>query len=127
MTTWRAILAAEVERRNDARGRGGIQAVATILEVSRTAVSLLLAGKYPARSEERMAARVLAKLGGGRVICPYLEAELGVPECRSWRARPMPRSNPDAARHWTACRTCPVGAALGAGESRRPANAEVAP
>lgn len=113
---WREILKAEVAKRNK-NGRGGKAIVAGLIGVSRSAVSLLLAGKYPARSEQRMAARVMAKLGQGHVDCPHLQAPISIPDCGSWRKKPMPRSNPADIAHWAACRSCPVGKALAEGRA----------
>lgn len=80
------------------------QAVADKLEISRGAISLLLAGKYPARTD-RMAKRVVAAFG--KVRCPFLEEEISAARCRDYHSRAAPTSSPYAMRHWRACQGCP--------------------
>lgn len=95
MADWRTIL------EQAAAGSSRAQ-VARELGVSRTAVSLLLAGKYPG-STDRMAARVMERYG--RVSCPYLEREVTPAECQH-HAGEMPTASPDALRHWRVCQGC---------------------
>uniref|UniRef100_B8DK77 Regulatory protein, LacI n=1 Tax=Nitratidesulfovibrio vulgaris (strain DSM 19637 / Miyazaki F) TaxID=883 RepID=B8DK77_NITV9 len=78
-------------------------AVARELGVSRPSVSLLLAGRYPGRTD-RMAQRILETYG--RVACPFLGRELTALECARHNG-PMPTSSPAALRHWRACQACP--------------------
>lgn len=106
----------------DAVARATISHAARELGISRPAVSLLLKGAYKGNAG-RMEARILARFGDGYVHCPHLQAPIAVPDCRVWRTRPMPTSSPDALRHWTACRKCPVGAGINAmiRQGRQPA------
>ena len=94
-----ALLRAEVER------AGKMETVAERLGVSRTAVSLLLSGKYSA-DPARMYDRILDVLGG--VTCPHLEADIPRSVCRGWheRQRPPAQRASDVS-HWRACQTCP--------------------
>jgi hypothetical protein len=77
--------------------------VARELGVSATAVSLLLAEKYPARTD-KLADRVLLRYG--RIHCPYLDEEIAFSACRDHHDRPAPTSSPFAMRHWRACQSC---------------------
>lgn len=77
--------------------------VAEELQCSRTAVSLVLAGKYPA-STEKFATRVIARYA--RIPCPFLEREISGAECREFHTRETPTSSPFAMRHWRACQGC---------------------
>jgi hypothetical protein len=99
---WMQLLRRAVER------RGSIQAVADELEYSRTAISLVLSGRYgkPTSAIERA---VLAKLDA--VGCPHLAAEISRAECEGHHRRRMPQSDPTKLKHWTACQRCPVRAA----------------
>jgi len=98
MADWMQILRDAV--RADPRGATG---VAERMGVSRPAVSLLLAGRYPAGTE-RMAALVLERLG--RRTCPHTGEEIGPEVCDGWAVRPMPTSNPYDLQQWRACRRC---------------------
>lgn len=88
---------------------GSVQAVATLLGVSRTQVSLAYRGKYNA-STENIAAKVLETFGEGigPVSCPYLGREIDARECRKFRERPVPMSHASELQHWKACHSCPV-------------------
>lgn len=72
--------------------------------VSRTTVSLVLNGKYPAKTD-RIELLVLTRYG--RVQCPHLAQEISFAECRGHHAREAPTSSPYAMRHWRACQECP--------------------
>lgn len=87
--------------------------VATELDVSRTTISLVLAGKYGAKTD-RVAARVLEVYG--RVMCPFLAIEISHETCRKHASSSVPTSSPRAMRHWKACQTCAVGANVAQGE-----------
>lgn len=90
----------------DAVAREGSKArVAGLLGVSRSAVSLALAGKYPAGTA-KLEARVLDRLAH-RVDCPYLGRDIAANTCRSTASQPMSVSSPAAFRAWRACQTCP--------------------
>lgn len=85
------------------------QAIADELGVSRTAVSLLIAGKYTARTdkvEKKIANRVMA-LFAHRVWCPHLHTSITPDQCRAFCGAPMTMSDPAALRHWVACKKCP--------------------
>lgn len=76
--------------------------VARELGVSRTAVSLLINGKY-AGDTRRMAERILNRFG--RTLCPCTGRRMSVAECRQTAAT-MPTSSPGALRLWRACQQC---------------------
>ena len=80
------------------------QAVADKLECSRTTVSLIDSGKYPARTD-RIMKRVMEVYG--RVQCPFLLEEISNEKCREYSSREAPTSSPFAMRHWRACQSCP--------------------
>lgn len=82
-----------------------ISAVAGQIGLSPTTVSLVLAGKYPARTLDGVAQKVRDALDHWR--CPHLEIDLPGYRCVAWRTRPMPRSSARELRHWRACQTCP--------------------
>lgn len=88
-----------------------LSAVAKELDISRSALSLVLSGKYPA-STDRIALRVMTAYG--RVSCPHLGAELVERECRAYRERSCPTSSPRELRHWRACQSCVIGIGLDA-------------
>ncbi len=90
------LLRAEVERTDTVR-------TAERLGVSRTAISLLINGKYTA-DPSRMHALILSVLGGVR--CPHLDADLSHDACRTWRERDTPAQSAAAVAHWRACQTC---------------------
>ncbi len=78
--------------------------VAEDLDVGRPTISLVLAGKYPARTD-RIAQRVINVYG--RVQCPFLGEEITGAQCRDYHTRAAPTSSPFAMRHWRACQSCP--------------------
>ena len=77
--------------------------VAAALDVSRTAISLVMSGKYPA-STDKIAARVIETYG--RVICPHLVAEITLAQCKRHHTSQAPTSSPRAMKHWRACQSC---------------------
>ncbi|AKH36874.1 MULTISPECIES: helix-turn-helix domain-containing protein [Nitrosomonas] len=77
--------------------------VAAHLGVSRTAVSLVVHGKYPADTRH-IASRVLEVYG--RIPCPHLGKEINQAECRSYHSSQPPTSSPRAMKHWRACQSC---------------------
>lgn len=97
MTAWLNLLRQEV-------AASTIQATATRLGVSRTAVSLVLSDKYPAKTD-RIAQRVIDVLGA--VDCPVLGESIPPERCHSYRCMRAPTHNPIAMRHWRACQRCP--------------------
>ena len=82
----------------------GAGKVADELEVSRTTVSLVLNGKYPA-STEKFATRVIARYS--TIDCPFLDREISGAECREFHTREVPTSSGFAMRHWRTCQGCP--------------------
>lgn len=100
MTDWLALLAQAV----GAHPRG-IAGAAAQLGVSRTAISLVLAGKYPARTD-KIAAKVLDTFAC--VDCPHLGRAITQAECLAYARRPAPTNSPREMRHWRTCRGgCP--------------------
>lgn len=97
MSAWIDLLKGEVDATS-------ITATATRLGVSRTAVSLVLSDKYPAKTD-RMAKRVIEVLGA--VICPALGESITPERCQGYRSMKAPTHNPIAMRHWRACQRCP--------------------
>lgn len=81
-----------------------ITRVAEQLEISRTSVSLALAGKYPAKTD-KIAAKVLDVYA--RLTCPHTTIEISHAECRALSTSAVPTSSPQAMRHWRACQSCP--------------------
>lgn len=89
-----------------AEDAANITQVAARLKVSRTTISLVLAGKYPANTD-RIAARVLDVYG--RVDCPFLGSEIVQAECRAQRSSAVPTSSPRAMQFWRVCQGCETG------------------
>lgn len=83
------------------RGKAG---VADDLDISRTAVSLVLAGTYPANTD-KIATRVRDRYD--RIACPHLVESIAPDVCRSYALRPAPTNSPRDMRHWRACQNCP--------------------
>ncbi|MDS4020642.1 MAG: LacI family transcriptional regulator [Candidatus Competibacter sp.] len=94
---WRELLRAAV-------ARDSITAVADRVGVSRTTISLVLAGKYPAKTHDALERKVRDALDAWH--CPFFDAELLGSHCRRYRERPMPRSSARDLRHWRVCQTC---------------------
>lgn len=102
--TWLELLAQAVA--DHPRGRAG---VALQLDISRTAISLVMAGKYPA-STDHIAARVLNTYA--RVDCPHLAQTITQAQCRGNAERSAPTNSPRDMRHWRACQGCPLKPAV---------------
>lgn len=101
---WIDILRREVEAK-------GAKAVARELDVARSTVSLVLAGKYPA-STDKIEARIILIYGSnGRVQCPAL-GEIEPARCAETRQRAkligLRVGNPDTLRLHSACMQCQV-------------------
>jgi lambda repressor-like predicted transcriptional regulator len=79
------------------------QAVADELDVSRTTISLVLDGKYPAKTD-KIAAKVMDMYA--RVTCPHTGVEITHAECRITSTAATPTSSPQAMRQWRACQSC---------------------
>lgn len=95
MDTWMSLLRGQVAARS-------MTAVAEELGVSRTAISLVMSGKYPGKTD-RMAARIIAAYA--RVRCPYVQELIPLADCRA-RQKKMPTSSPGALRWWRVCQNC---------------------
>ena len=78
-------------------------AVAERLGVSRTTVSLVLANKYPGKTD-RVAARVMNVFG--QVQCTHTGQPIALTVCVSYANRRAPLNNPLELSHWRTCRTC---------------------
>lgn len=87
----------------DAVAKTSITAVSEKLGVSRTAISLVLSGKYQAKTD-RVAAKVLDVYA--RLTCTHTGAEITHADCRQMSASAVPTSSPQAMRHWRACQGC---------------------
>lgn len=84
--------------------KGNRTVVAEQLDVSRTMVSLVAAGKYHGRLDG-FAARVLDAYDGYQ--CPHQAARVTAKDCKSYALRQAPTSSAREARHWLACQSCP--------------------
>lgn len=98
MNDWLTILRAATQ----AEGQS-MQTVADNLEVSRTTISLVLADKYPAKTD-KIAAKVLDMYA--RVTCPHTGIEITHANCRATSTANTPTSSPQAMRQWRACQSC---------------------
>lgn len=101
--SWVDVLRAEAEKPGRSK-----QAIANELDISRTAVSLLIAGKYTARMDKvsaKIAPKVMA-LYSNQLWCPHLRASIGPGVCASHHTAPMTMSDPDKLKQWAACRGC---------------------
>ena len=72
-------------------------------KIGRTAISLILNGKYPAKTE-RIETLVLTRYA--RVDCPHLNENITFAVCREHHTKAAPTSSPFAMRHWRACQSC---------------------
>lgn len=89
---------------NTAVTRSSKQAVARALGVSRTTISLVVDGKYPAKTDS-IQKKVIEVYGS--VDCPHLGQEISLNACRSYHQSTVPTSSPRAMKHWQACKGCP--------------------
>jgi hypothetical protein len=97
---WLELLRAEAARTN-------IGAVAGRVGYSRTTISLVMAGKYPGKTE-KIAAAVLAVLEAAVTVdCPYLGVAIEFAACTQHAGQRAPTHNPVKMHHWRACRQCP--------------------
>lgn len=86
------------------------QAIAAELGVSRTAISLLCAGKYSAGLDQvsaKIAAEVVARYAQ-QVWCHHAHAAISESACKGHASAPMSTSDPVKLRQWAACRACPL-------------------
>lgn len=93
---WLLVLKDEVRKTN-------ISDVARQLGYSRPTISLVLSGNYNGGTD-LIAAKVIAAFTE-LVQCPYLDCDLPQAKCGDFQSRPMPTSDPQALRHWVACRS----------------------
>ncbi len=77
--------------------------VALELDISRTALSLVLNDKYPAKTD-KIAEKVLSVYG--KVICPFLGEQITLQICKKHHSGSVPTSSPRAMKHWRACQAC---------------------
>lgn len=96
MTDWLTLLKQAVKSSSR-------QAVADKLDVSRTAISLVLSGQYPAKTD-KIAAKVLDMFA--RITCSHTGADITHAECRALSTSAVPTSSPQAMRHWRTCQHC---------------------
>ena len=80
------------------------QAVADELGVSRTVISLVMNGKYPA-STDKIAEKVMSQYS--RVTCPHTNESITIVACKQNHTSSAPTSSPRTMRLWRACQTCP--------------------
>lgn len=100
---WLTILRAEC-----AKPGATIAGVAATIGMKRTALSMLLSGKYPAKLDKistKYASAVLAQYRD-QVLCPHVRSGISPEQCRSHAAAPMSTSNPERLAQWSACRRC---------------------
>lgn len=93
--SWLELLQKEVNR-------SSMQRVADRLKVSRTAISLLLAGKYGAKTKA-MQERIERAFGS--IHCP-VAGEILPKQCVDFHSRPAPLNNPVAMQHFRICQSC---------------------
>lgn len=102
---WLQILRIEVEKPG-----ATIASVAASVGMKRTALSMLLSGKYPAKLDKvsaKFGAAVLARYRD-QVLCPHLRRGIGPAECLAHASAPMSTSSPVKIAQWSACRRCPL-------------------
>ncbi len=87
-----------------AAAKGSKTVVAEQLNVSRTMVSLVVAGKYHGNMNA-FAVRVVEAYGG--FDCPHLGARITYAGCKGHALSAAPTSSARDARHWLACQSCP--------------------
>lgn len=94
---WFAILKREVEA-------NGIKAVSEKIGYSRTAISLVVNGKYAGKTD-RVAAKVMQVYTN--VKCPFNGAIITLQDCRDTAHAAAPTHNPIKMQYWRACLKCP--------------------
>ena len=93
--SWLELLQREV-------ARSSCQKVANQLGVSRTTVSLVMAGKYGAATDA-IAQRVLNTFG--HIDCPVV-GQILPKQCETYHDRTAPLNNPVAMQHFRICQSC---------------------
>lgn len=86
--------------------RTSIAAVAARLEYSRTAISLVLGGKYPGRLDKIAKKAIEVLEPPVTVDCPHLAEVIPVQQCKQYSVRTVPTHNPQKMAHWRACQEC---------------------
>ncbi|SDR15949.1 hypothetical protein [Pseudovibrio sp. Tun.PSC04-5.I4] len=86
---------------------GSKKAVADAMGVSRTAVSLYLAGRLTDNGGrvDRFERRAVERFCD-RIMCPHLGKDISFEDCQKYSCRSVPQSDPAALRHWAACQRC---------------------
>lgn len=92
-----SLLGAEVARSNMTK-------TGKRIGMSRTAVSLVLANRYPSPSTAGVERRVMDVLG--RIDCLAIGEVVTAEQCQSYRKKPAPTHNPQAMQQWKACQHC---------------------
>ena len=110
---WLQILRAEAEKPG-----ATIAGVAASVGMGRTALSMLLSGKYPARLDKISAKYASAVLQRYRdqIHCPHQRRGIGADECLANARAPMTTSSPIKLAQWSACRRCPLNPLKNDGE-----------
>lgn len=94
---WMDMLKAEADRTS-------IGEVAERIGYSRTAISLVLSGKYPGKTDK--VARAVTRILAQSIACPYSGKDIPPEECRALSTRRAPTHNPQALGQWRACQQC---------------------
>lgn len=84
--------------------RETIAGVAERVGLSRSTLSLVLAGKYPAKSLNNVEKKVRDALDSWP--CPHYGFVIRATDCRVWRERPLPQSSARDIRFWRTCQDC---------------------
>lgn len=105
----------EILREEVAKPGASIAGVAAEVGMKRTALSMLLSGKYPAKLDKVSAKYSSAVLQRFRdqVFCPHLRTGISPDECRRTACAPMSTSNPEKLAQWSACRRCSLNPSKG--------------
>lgn len=80
-----------------------ITAVAVQIGISRTALSLYMADKYPAEVD-KLEAEIRARYD--LYICPHTQQEITGPDCKQRATQPKPFGGKAKLAHWQACQSC---------------------
>lgn len=92
-----------LERLKQAVAASNITIVAEKIGVSRTALSLVINGKYPADAQKLIDR---FELEYSNVDCPFAQRELTRQDCRQRSTAPRPFGGAAKAAWWNACQTC---------------------
>lgn len=97
MKDWLTILREEVAKTSKS------EVAAKLGYNNHTTISLVLAGKYPAKTD-KVAANVLDTYA--RITCTHTAVEITHAECRNTSTGSVPTSSPQAMRQWRTCQSC---------------------